>query len=160
MVPKTLTFRLVLGVTQSTGRSIGFLEGDDELDAGEVFDDLQEKTGMTVRSRMDWWLSGNNGPGEWFHGFPNDSDHKECFVFKWKQKRQGHRLYGFLCKPWPETNPGFQLCVLNIHATKNEYDTDLTELDRVNRWHASLGAREAIGHTYPEYRRERRQWKN
>jgi hypothetical protein len=160
MTPRTLTFRLAPGITQSTGRSIGFLEGVDELDAGEVFDELPEKVEMTVRSRMEHWISGNNQPGAWFHGFPNDPDHKECFVFKWNEKRQGNRFYGFVCNPWPETNPRFQLCVLNLHATKNEFETDLAELNRVNDWRTSFGARQAIGYTYPEYRKVRHQWKN
>lgn len=156
MPPKTLSFRLVPDVQQSSGRSVGFLEGHDELDAGEVFDNLKEKQRMNFRVRFEWWIAGNNQPGTWFHGFPNKAEYKECFVFKWKE----NRLYGFLCKPWPQSMPGFQLCVLNIHATKNEHETDTAELDRVNRWRTSFGAREAIGQTYPEYRKERMQWRN
>jgi hypothetical protein len=160
MPPRTLSFRLVPNVAPSLGRGIGFLEGHDELDAGDVFDDLPQKVEMTVRGRFDWWIAGNNSPGTWFHGFPNQAQYRECFVFKWKEGRQGHRFYGFLCNPWPLSAPGFQLCVLNVHARKNENETDKAELDRVNQWRASLGARNAIGQTYPEYRKERTQWRS
>lgn len=160
MSPKTLTFRLVPNVAPSLGRGIGFLEGHDELNAGATFDDLSHKAEMILRTRFDWWTAGNNGPGKWFHGFPNQPDNKECFVFKWKEGRRGHRMYGFLCNPWPRSAPWFQLCVLNIYATKNETETDKAELVRVNQWRTSLGARDAIGQAYPEYRKERTQWGN
>jgi hypothetical protein len=160
MSPKTLTFRLVPRIAQSRGRGIGFLEGDAQLNAGTVFNGLTEKMLRLVRVRMDHWIIGNNQPAAWFHGFPNDADHKHCFVFKWKEKRQGHRLYGFLCNPRPKSDLGFRLCVLCIHATKNEYETDQSELDRVNQWRMSFGTREAIGNVYPEHRSGGSKWTN
>lgn len=140
------------GIMPSGGRAIGFLEGDPQLDAGVVFDELEERLARTVRSRMDHWIAGNHKPAWWFHGFPNNPVYDQCFVFKWTHNRDGHRLYGFLCNPQPETNPRFRLCVLSIHATKNEDETDQAELDRVNQWRTNLRSREAIGCIYPEYK--------
>lgn len=160
MPPKSLTFRLVPGVTPSTGRAIGFLEGDAQLDAGETFDSLSEKARQTLMSRMDWWVAGNDLPSEWFHGFPNSRYYKDCFTFKWKEKRVGNRLYAFLCHPRTKSDRSFQLCALCIHAIKTEFETEQSELDRVNQWHHNGGTREAITTHYPEYGEERNRWRN
>jgi hypothetical protein len=160
MPPPELEFRLVPGVIPSAGRGAGFLEGDEELNAGAVFAGLQEKAQRTVKSRMDYWVAGFNSPIHWFHGFPNDPDHDQCFVFKWDEKRVGQRLYGFLCNPLPLSNRGFRLCVLCIHVTKTEKDTDLAILDRVNDWKNNLATAEAIAKIYPERGRGGPKWKN
>jgi hypothetical protein len=157
-MPKhTLTFRLVTGSRISTRRAIGFLEGHTELDAGISFDDLKDNAKYTVRSRFDLWLD-EGICDKYFHGFKNDSDlrFRDCFVFKWKK----HRWYGFLCNPRPKSNPAYLLCVLAIHAMKNEHDTDREELKRVWQWQGHLGGHMAIASEYPEYFDWSNKWKN
>jgi hypothetical protein len=151
-------FRLATGF-HFDRRGIGFLDGEDnELDAAEVFDSLPEKTLRTVRSRMDYWLQGGVHD-KWFHGWPNVAEYKNCFVFKWDEKKQSHRLYGFLCHPKPESAPGFRLCVLITHALKDDFDTDLSILDRVNQYGQDQRTIMAIRTTYLEYRGGRT-WRN
>lgn len=160
MGQKRLTFRLVPGVNPSSGRAVGFLEGDDQLDAGQVFDGLDEKALRRIGSIMDWWIAGHDSPDEWFHGWPNDPYYKNCFTFRWKEKRAGNRLYGFLCHPRPISDRSFQLCALCIHAVKTEFETEQVELDRVNTWHRASGTRGAIATKFPEYSQEKKGWKN
>ena len=113
------------------GRGIAFLLSDDDrhVDALEAFDSLPEKNDFAVRTRFEAWLDHKTND-RWFHGWPNHPDYKDCFVFKWKNNRQGFRLYGFLCKPDP-LDGSYQLCVLVLYATKNERETETSELDRV-----------------------------
>jgi hypothetical protein len=99
---------------------------------------------------MDMWVDGENGPASRFHGFPNDSQYDMCFVFKAKENRQHHRLYGYLHHPLPVLNPRFQLCVLCVHATKNEKDTDRSELSRVAGWYSNTAASQAIQLVCPD----------
>jgi hypothetical protein len=151
-MPKSLSFRLAEGFNFRR-RSIGFLETeqeDDELNAGSVFDGLTGTVRQLVRSRMDYWLNGGSHP-KYFHGWPNEPRYKQCFVFKWDEGRIGQRFYGFLCNPNPNWDPGFRTCVLILHATKHENETDLTYLDRVNRWRQDLRTEGAIKRIYPEY---------
>jgi hypothetical protein len=152
----SLAFRHAAGLTASPGRGIGFLEGHPELDAGMVFDGLTGTEKRQFMSRMDRWLSGLNSPSSQFHGFTSDPEYKECFAFKYKE----HRLYGFLCNPLLRSNPRFRLCVLCIHATKHEKETDYAELDRVNQWRINLGTKLAIAASYPEYGGVQSKWKN
>lgn len=67
-----------------------------------------------------------------------------CFVFKAKEKRQHHRFYGYLYNPQPILNPRLQLCILCIHAMKKEYETDRSELARVDVRYSSSAAKQAI----------------
>lgn len=159
-MPKPLSLRMVPGLRVSSGRAVGFLEEEEQLDAGVVFDELETKQEMLVRSRMELWVDGHNGPDEYFHGYPNNPKYDQCFTFKWKAKRVRQRFYGFLCNPQSNTNRGFRLCVLIIHATKAEFETDLAELDRVNQWRANWRAKEAIRAIYPEFERDIHKWKN
>lgn len=140
----TLTFRLLTACRPSSQRGIGFLEGHSELDAGAEFDNFEEKNVKAFRSRMDQWLDGANGPDSYFHNFKSDSNHRNCFVFKYKQ----HRLYGFLCHP-KDLDLRFQLCSLCLYARKNEHESDRAELDRVEAWCIDLGVRQAILKVYP-----------
>jgi hypothetical protein len=157
---RPLTFRIVPRLRVSSGRAVGFLEGDEQLDAGPRFDELEQKQEWLVRSRMELWVDGHNGPDEYFHGYPNNPRYDRCFAFKWKEKRVGQRFYGFLCNPQPITNRGFRLCVLTIYAPKTEFETDSAELDRVNQWRANWRSKEAIRILYPEFEREDQKWKN
>jgi hypothetical protein len=121
------------GLKRSELRGIVFLvrEGDRGLDAASVFATLALNSMRAVATRFDFWIDlGRND--NYFHGWPSMPDYKKCFVFKWKDKRGNHRLYGFLCNPQPKTRPRFQLCVLVSHAIKNEWKTDPKELDGAN----------------------------
>jgi hypothetical protein len=71
-------------------------------------------------------------------------------VFKWKVRRQHHRLYGFLCHPTPNANRRFQLCVLVSHAKKSQEATDITELDAVNGLRVDSSVRDAITIAFPD----------
>lgn len=114
-----------------TCRGLAFLicGKDKNINAKSKFDTLSEVREREVRTSFDAWLDGKNIESR-FHGW-NEPDYKECFCFKWKEKRLRHRLYGFLCNPnFHSTN--FRLCVLAIHVTKIQHETDKTELDRLN----------------------------
>jgi hypothetical protein len=127
------TVAMIPGVPSNSRRGIAFLESDDDcrIDGKEVFDGCKEKTRRDLLARFDHWLSGQTGD-HYFHGWPNDTDHKYCFVFKWKQAGTNHRLYGFICNPRQPTDPRFQACILVLHARKNTSDTDPSLLGLVN----------------------------
>lgn len=154
-MPPTLTFRLLSKCRASTRRGIGFLEGHGELNAGAIFETFTGTVEREFRSSMDQWLDGANGPSRRFHNFKSDKDHRNCFVFKHKQ----HRLYGFLCHPkyWDNS---FQLCSLCIYATKNEFESDRAELDRVEQWCHNLGAGGTISRIYIPPQPRGPTWKN
>jgi len=103
-----------------------------------------------VRAGMDCWLDGQICDSR-FHGWPNDPEHDSCLTFKWKEKRQHHRLYGFLCNPKPASNRSFRLCVLVFHAYKNDWATDPTTLNRCCLLQQDFRTTEAIAQVYPEY---------
>lgn len=142
---RPITFRMVPRLQVTERRGVGLIEGNVQLDAGPNFDGLDEKDERNLRSRMEHWIAGNNGPKNWFHGF-NDTKFRICFVFK----LPGRRWYGFLCHPLPKTNPRFWLCVLAIHAFKHERATDTAELERVNQWASNATVRAAISLRFPD----------
>src|SRR5271166_4349058 len=115
---------LIEGVQHSLRRGIAFLESDTDQDvnAKQVFDGLKPKAKSDVRSKMDYWLSGETCK-KYFHGW--DDENKGCFVFKWKEGRYHRRLYGFLCHPRADEkkgfvrDPAFLACVLVSHALKD-----------------------------------------
>ena len=131
MPPRVYLVQPILGLRRSARRVVALLRSDDDnrVNAGEAFENLSARQDREVRTRMDYWINGGTND-RWFHGWPNDPKYKRCFVFKWKEQRQGKRLYGFLCHPKP-SSPRLSLCVLGIHATKNERETDISELDRI-----------------------------
>lgn len=101
--------------------------GDEEsLNAAQVFSSLNTKDERLLLDRFDYWLQGGIRD-DYFHGFPNHPTYKHCYVFKWKKKRVGHRLYGFICNPH-KARPRFRLCVLVSHSTKTTWETDPEEL--------------------------------
>jgi hypothetical protein len=97
--------------------------------AKSVFEKLREKLKQDVHNRFDAWLAGKIND-KWYHGW-NEEGFRSCFVFKWKDNRQHHRLYGFLCHPKID-QPSFLLCVLTSHTTKNEQEADKSEKKRMN----------------------------
>lgn len=127
-----------------TRRGLAFLlcQGDRHINAKEVFDTLNPKREQEIRTRFDHWLDGGINE-KWFHGWPHNPKYKDCFVFKWKENRQDHRFYGFLCHPLP-SYPGFQVCVLVSHAKKNTWETNPSELDRLNEIKTRSGVKTAI----------------
>jgi hypothetical protein len=146
--PVLNSFRLIAGLASPDRRAVGFLEGHQQLNAADEFEELRSKDRDTLRQRMDRWCSGMPGPKKYFHGW-DDSPYRECMVFKLND----NRFYGFKCHPLPSSSPAFLLCVLNIHAYKHENETEMAELDRVNDWRTSLAAQLAIARVYPEYGR-------
>lgn len=114
----------------SKRRAIVFLGGNGEWNAKVAFDGLEKEKERLLRSRFDYWIDGETN-NRWFHGWPNNADHKHCFCFKWKTGNVHQRLYGFLCWPLPH-DPSFQACVLIYHTTKTTDDTDFSVLGRVN----------------------------
>jgi hypothetical protein len=131
------------------------LEGEDWLDAGKVFGGLSEKVEEEIRNRIDHWL-GAHVFDKYHHGFPNDHKHDQVLVFK----HQSLRLYGFLCNPKPKTDKGFRLCVLTEAASKHQWNTEMTILDRAMQMLNDLRVKEAIAVIYPEYGEVNTSWKN
>ena len=123
---------------------------DLDLDAHRVFNGLREDQKRNVRSRIDHWIAGGIHD-RYFHGWPDYPQYKECFAFKWRKGRVGHRLYGFLCHPSPRTNERFQLCVLVYHAAKTQEQTDFSKLARINGLRDNPQVIRAIAKIYPEY---------
>jgi hypothetical protein len=99
---------------------------DKHITAKLVFEKLKNKQQIDLRNRFDMWLAGQKFD-KYFHGWPNEPNYKDCFVFK----LQKLRLFGFLCKPKPDF-PDFQLCVLVSHSTKDGWDADVAEKNRMN----------------------------
>lgn len=89
-----------------------------------IFEKLKDKLKQGVHNRFDAWLSGMIND-KWYHGW-NEEGFRDCFVFKWKDNRQHHRLYGFLCHPKADDS-SFLVCVLVSHTTKNEHEADKCE---------------------------------
>jgi hypothetical protein len=124
-------------------RGLAFLicENDKDVDAKSVFGNLKPKADRQVRTGFDTWLIDKPNKKR-FHGW-DDSKRHDCFVFKWKEGQQGHRLYGFLYNPLPKY-PNFQLCVLVLHATKNRWKTEPRSLNKVNELKANGLVKKAI----------------
>lgn len=121
---RAFTIVPVDGLAASDRRGIAFLVANDEsLNGQAVFARLPVKQERDLRARFDYWI-GNGVRDNYFHGWPNQPEHRHCFVFKWNQGRLHHRLYGFLCHPQPQTRPRFQVCVLALHTTKTARETD------------------------------------
>lgn len=112
------------------------------INAKRIFDALNDNPKRDMRGRFDHWLGGGVCD-KYFHGWPNDKDRKECFVFK----RQ--RFYGFLSNPKPLSDPRFQICVLVSYARKNIEHTDPSELNAINALRIELKVIEAVKKAYP-----------
>lgn len=136
-------------------RAIGFLEDireeDEEssLDAKSEFESLKTNKERDVRKKFDHWLNGGRND-RWFHGWPNDVQVKESFCFKWDDKRQHHRFYGFLYHPRPKTNAPFQICVLAHHDVKNDESTNRNLLINSMVLRADIRVRTSISFVFPD----------
>jgi hypothetical protein len=133
------------------------------LDAVAIFKslDLDPARKRELLDRFDAWIDGAVHNNRWFHGFDRQ-EYRDCFVFKWKQKNRGKRLYGFLYHPQPHTRPRFELCVLTNHADKPhpQFETDPRELDTAKSLRASVHVRAAIMMAFPDPIPGAKQWKN
>ena len=138
------------GLRQSTRRAVALLcaHGNRKVNAEEKFRRLKPNPKRALMVRMDYWISGGTHDG-YFHGWPNDLRYKDCFVFKWKENRTNQRMYGFVCNP-ADSNPRFQLCVLAIHATKTDHETDRSELDRIVELMADGDVMAAVRHSFSD----------
>jgi hypothetical protein len=146
----TYTVTPARGLYVSAERSLAFLESPQqpEINAKAVYSALSQKNRQMVDNRFDHWLQGNVHD-LYFHGW-RDVENRECFVFKWKEKRQHNRLYGFIVNPRPRTAPRFQVCVIVSHAQKNTEQTDPAELRRANALRMDSRVGTAIKWAYPE----------
>jgi hypothetical protein len=150
MTPNRYVFATVPG--HSVGRrAIGFLEEVDNLslNAKAKFDSLGPVKDRDLRKKFDYWLGGGRHD-KWFHGWPNDHEVKECFCFRWDEKGQRHRFYGYLYHPQPKTDPPFQVCVLAYHDVKNDESTNRNLLLRSMSLRSNIGIRMAISFVFPD----------
>jgi hypothetical protein len=116
-------------------RAVAFLTLNAYTNAAAKFADMRrgsDDSRRDVLSSFDLWMKYGTNDRR-FHGWPGNPEYKHCHTFKWKERRRHNRFYGFKCHP-NKLEPGFQLCVLAVHATKNSNETDFTLLDRINEW--------------------------
>jgi hypothetical protein len=149
------------GLKPSERRGIVLLsaEGLSDLNARPVFEALGDKHKRALLDRFDLWIEGKEHNNKYFHGW-NDPTYRNCFVFKWKEKRQHHRLYGFLCHPQPNLRPRFELCVLVSHAIKASWETDPSELDGANGLRINPLVIGALVLAFPDKQSGEARWKN
>lgn len=120
----------ISGLKDSSRRTIIFLEGGG-CEARTAFCGLSNKSDRDIRARFDHWVDGAINDN-YFHGWPNRADYKECFSFRWREQKVRCRLYGFLCHP-RKSDPRFQACVLTGYDRKTSEDTDFAILDAAKR---------------------------
>jgi len=127
------------------GRGLAFLTNskDRHCDAETFYKALDQKGQRPIHTRFEAWLDHHDDQITWFHGFPNHAKYKGCFTFKWRVRGSGQRFYGFLHGA-NELQQGFQICILVLHAIKNEGATDTAELDRVVDRRNALEVRRAV----------------
>ncbi len=109
-----------------------FVTRKTQITARNFFRTLNPKVADLLRTRFEYWVSGKPIK-KYFHGWDRSQfagKYTFCFVFKCNEKRIQHRFYGFLCNP-KDSNPGYQICILVVHATKREWDTDEHDLRQV-----------------------------
>ena len=96
------------------------------INAFKDFEALSDINKRRFWKRFEYWTGGFPPNKEKHHGW--DAPYKGCYVFK----SDKHRLYGFLFRsPYGRNS---ELCVVCIHAMKNEDNTNRTILDRLNEY--------------------------
>ena len=105
-----------------------------------------KKASWATKTRIDYWIEGNNAPPKYFHGY-DEQKYRECFVFK----RDEDRFYGFKCHPRPKTAARLEMCVLTFHDSKFEAERNYTLLDRINVLRKDPYVIAAIRESYPEF---------
>lgn len=141
---------------RSKDRALAFLICPNEsgINAKEKYESLPDEKQRLLRDRFDYWLQhGKHNP--YFHGW-NHAPYKDCFVFKWKERRQHQRLYGFLIHPCPTTDKSLEVCVLVSHAPKNTEETDPAELNGALMLSQRVDVIRAVKTTFPDVRKEER----
>jgi hypothetical protein len=149
------------GLRRSESRAIAFLscDGDPQIDAKAAFDNLSEKRTRELMTRFDYWIDGKR-QDDYFHGWPNEPSNKECFVFKWKDKKVRHRLYGFLVNPKPKHNHSFRVCILVSHDTKGEWETDPQHKALANAMKTKQAVVNAVQLQFPDLKAGNKSWLN
>jgi hypothetical protein len=161
MLPFVCAVIPIPGLKKSERRAIAFLtcDGDSEIDAKAVFDKLSEKRTRELMTRFDYWIDFKT-QDDYFHGFPNEPENKECFTFKWKEKKVRQRFYGFLFNPKPKTNPAFQVCILVSHTPKAQENTDPKHKKLANMMRAKQQVTAAIKAVFPDVKAGDKSWQN
>jgi hypothetical protein len=149
LVPAPFTYGLEFATAKEhPRRCIAFLVSrEKKIDAYNVFNEFDETTERHFRCRFDSWRDGQINK-KWFHGWDKrefSGAYTRCFVFK----HQSDRFYGFLCNP-KKSDPGFQVCVLVNHASKNQFDTDERELRTAEETRQILMVQEAVAGYFGE----------
>lgn len=129
-------------------RGVAFLISSDEnVTAKSVFDSLNVNSERILLAWFDAWVDGLKNDKR-YHGWTQSQfsgRYTNCFVFKYREKRLEQRFYGFLCNPKNKpSDRGFQLCVLIVHASKNQWETDENDLRIVERIRMTPGVQKAI----------------
>lgn len=155
------TVRRVAQQSISQRRAVAFLEStvDRGIDAGSAFSRLTIERERDLRNRFDHWIEWNVND-KYFHGWPGHPKYKDCFSFRWYEKGQRHRLYGFLIHPMSSTNPQFQVCVLVSHAIKTTEETDPRHLERAQMLSTHPLVVQAARQEFPEDKKGARRWLN
>jgi hypothetical protein len=132
-------------------RGVVFLRSDNnpDVNAETVYKALKQNDQNRMRDKFDRWMRGNDGPSHWFHRF-DDEDRKHCLVFKRRKRYSHYRYYGFLTHPHPNTDPGYELCVLATHTQKNTEATDPAETNFVNALRVRFDVIAAVKKSFPE----------
>lgn len=97
-------------------------ETNKHLNAKTVFNHLPISHEMYLRASFDAWLDGKADLNSRYHGW-SETKYRNVQVFKWRENRVRHRLYGFKLHPGKEgqvPDGRFEMCVLAMHTTKNE----------------------------------------
>lgn len=120
---------LMIAGQVSDRRSVLFVEseGTRYINVVAAFERLPSMIERTFLRRFDNWIDGISNPVH-YHGWGKSQyggRYQNCFVSKARE----HRLYGFLCHP-KMRDASYESCVLAIHAFKQEWTTDETELNR------------------------------
>lgn len=133
-------------------RSVAFLVSDDtRVTAKDIFDGLSNNIERHFRTRFDAWVGGqiNNNL---FHGWNKTQfggKYIKCFVFKCKDNRENRRFYGFLCNPKAQDRQ-YQVCVLVNHAYKSRHETDIANLEDVEKIRTSFMVQKAVSDYFGE----------
>jgi hypothetical protein len=120
---------------QSPRRAVVFLRhpGAGYANVAEEFERASTTVQRYFNTSFDYWVD-EHIKKKRYHGWDQSQyggKYKDCFVFKCSERNAEHRLYGFLFHPKAPEDSRFQVCVLALHARKNEWRTDETELKRV-----------------------------
>jgi len=102
-------------------RGVGFLKSNTpnkEIDALKVYEALTAKKRQDLLNRFDYWMD-EGVHDQYFHGWPNEPEHKNCFSFRWTEGKIRNRLYGFLY-----LSKGYSVCILISHGAKTQEHTD------------------------------------